>query len=63
MLEQEDVDLILDICKTLPKWKRVLVADVGAGVGTTALTALVGLADCMVISVDTDETSIAHAAG
>lgn len=61
MLEQEDVDLILDICAKMPKGGRVLVADIGAGVGTTALAALVGLADCMVISVDTDGNSIASA--
>lgn len=61
MLEQADVDLILDICKGLPRGVRLLVADVGAGVGTTALTAFTGLDNCQVISVDTDHTSTAQA--
>lgn len=52
MLREEDVDAIQDICRSLPNVP--VVADVGAGVGTTALAVWAIRPEAQIISVDHD---------
>jgi len=60
LLEQEDVDLIIEMCQALPDGATVV--ELGAGVGTTAVAVFCGCPDKRLYftSVDYDNTSLAH---
>lgn len=58
----QDVDLLHVLANKLPKKEQIIIADVGAGSGTTALAMFASRQDALVYTVDIDETAL-HWAG
>jgi len=50
VLIHEDIDLIQDLVRRLPKYRPVAVVDLGAGSGTTALSALCARPDKILVT-------------